>query len=272
MTLLVLLGLLAVAAMYAVFFLLFKLLWVILKKDSNKWPLIWAGISTVLFGIVLSALAAWGIYKVISPFSGMMDRFSENPAPVYGERVYTDPVYRFQLDVFDGMDFSEWMEFDDVDIKLGLDTNFLKDNQSQEEKEANDQKTIAALLIRQSDVDEGHPLQDLRQGLASAANRRRDVEISSQEDLTIDGYPAMFVAGKVFTNQGVVLPFWLTAVADSYQQVFYVVTFALQENPTAEAYALQTARSLQLENGSALPGTTDSSALPAEPQPAAASL
>ena len=39
MTILVILFLLGITAVYAVFFLLFKIIWMILKKSSNKWPL-----------------------------------------------------------------------------------------------------------------------------------------------------------------------------------------------------------------------------------------
>ena len=74
----------------------------------------------------------------------MMNRYSANPAPVFGEHVYTDPLYRFQLDVFDGMDFSEWMEWDDVDVKLGVDTNVFK---TDADRPTQDGSMLAAALL-----------------------------------------------------------------------------------------------------------------------------
>ena len=49
MTGLILLLLIAAAVIYVVFFLIFKVIWMIIKKQGNKWPLIWAGVCTLLF-------------------------------------------------------------------------------------------------------------------------------------------------------------------------------------------------------------------------------
>lgn len=252
MTILIILALLGVVAVYAVFFLLFKLVWILMKKDTNKWPLIWAGVSTVLFGIVLGGAAAWSVYKVVSPFRGMIERYSANPEPVYGQHVYTDPIYRFQLTALNGMDFSEWVEFDDLDAKIGVDMNTFKKVSSAEEKQAIDAAFTGAILLRQDEVDEGHPLQPLREALISAENSRKSLEILSQEDFTVDGYPAMFVTARARSNSGKQMFFAMSAIADSYQQVFYVIAFSA-DTPEASANALQLARSLQLENGSPLP-------------------
>ena len=262
MTLLfILAALLTVAVIYALFFLLFKLIWILLKKDSNKWPLIWAGVSTAVFGILLSAVMAWSVYKVISPFRGMIERFSANPTPVYGERIYTDPVYRFELDVFNGMDFSEWMEFDDIDVKVGFDTNLLKKESPSSSNQAVN-TFFGAILFRQSDVDEGHPLEELRKNLNTFSNNRREMEILSEENVTVDGYPALFITGKAFGNRGESIPFWLNAISAPYEQVFYVITFIVETNNAelnvlAANQAQQMARSLRLENGASLPPATD---------------
>ena len=264
MTLLVILALLAVVAVYAVFFLVFKLIWILLKKNSNKWPLIWAGVCTVVFGVLFVGFTAWGVYKVVSPFKGMITRLQNNPQPVYGERVYTDPVYRFDLDVFNGMDFSNWMEFDDIDAKVGVDMNAFRNYPSDEEEDANERQFMAVLLLRQDDVDEGHPLQALREALAST-DHRQDLEILSQEDFTLDGYPAMFATGRAYARNGKRMFLAVTAVADAYRQVFYVIAFS-PDYPEAVENATQTARSLRLENGSSLPGET----APALPQEEAA--
>ncbi len=267
MTVLIILALLGVVIVYAVFFLLFKLLWMILKKNSNKWPLILSGICTIVFGIVLGALAGWGVYKVVSPFRGMMARLDDNPAPVYGERVYTDPIYRFELDVFNGIDFSEWMDFDDLDVKIGVDMNAFKKNQTDAEEDQNERQFVGAVILRQEDADEGHPLQPLREALAST-DHRQDLEVLSQEDFLMDGYPAMFVTGRVYARNGKRLFVALNAMSDEYRQVFYVIALSADLPESAET-AIQTARSLRLENGLALPSQEDAQALlSAEEQPA----
>lgn len=255
MTLLIILALLGLVITYAVFFLLFKIIWILLKNPSNKWPLIWAGISTIAFSIAFVAMTAWGVYKVISPFKGMISNLSENPTPIYGERIYTDPIYRFQLDVFNGMDFSDWIEIDDLDVKIGVDMNVFKETTSPEEKEQNEKNFMGVLLLRQDEVDEGHPMEALRKALSSTDNRR-DVEILSQEDFMIDGYPAIFATGRLSARNGNQVFTAVTAIADAYQQVFYVISFA-PETPEAISYATQTARSFRLENGSSLPMTAD---------------
>ena len=68
MTILVILFLLGITAVYAVFFLLFKIIWMILKKSSNKWPLILAGVATVLLGTVTALSAYYGVICGLYPF------------------------------------------------------------------------------------------------------------------------------------------------------------------------------------------------------------
>lgn len=249
MTILLILLILVLVAIYAVFFLLFKVVWMILKKNKNKWPLILAGISTVLFLVVFGGAAAWGAYKVVSPFRGVISRISDDKAPEYGQRVYTDPVYRFEVDVYDGMDFSEWMHFDDLDVKAGIDTNVFKKDDAGKSYEG---PITFAVLLRQTDVDDGHPLEDLRQALA-AGIQRRQLDITSEEELTIDGRPALYVSGTAYSNRGESAPFWLTAAFDDYGQVFYAVTFTVGQG--ADGNAEKTARSLRFVSAPALTQT-----------------
>lgn len=255
MTVLLILLALVLVVMYAVFFLLFKVIWMILKKSANKWPLILAGVSTVLFTVVIGGAAAWGAYKMFTPFRGIISRISDDSAPEYGRRVYTDPVYRFEVDVYDGMDFSDWMHFDDLDVKVGIDTNvFKKDNAG---KSYEGPVTFTGLL-RQTDVDDGHPLEDLRQALAAGVQRRQ-LDISDEEELTVDGRPALYVAGTAYGNRGESAPFWLTAAFDEYGQVFYVITFTVGEDNNGNAE--KTARSLRFISA---PSLTRADSVPAK--------
>ena len=262
---LILLLLAGILVTYAVFFLVFKIIWMIIKKQGNKWPLIWAGVCTVVFSVAVGATMAWGVYKVVSPFRGMMARYSQNPEPVYGEHVYTDPVYRFELDVFDGMDFSDWMEWDDIDVKIGIDMNVLKQDAPEN---IQDGSLLGAFLLRQSDIDvnEEHPLEDLRETMASLSQSAR-IQILSQDYYTVNGQPAAFITGKLFGNQGEIIPMRLTAMTAPYGQVFYVATFVFRQDGPNDAEsaqkAEQMARSLRLENGEALPPQHPAAELPA---------
>ena len=125
MTILVILFLLGITAVYAVFFLLFKIIWMILKKSSNKWPLILAGVATVLLGTVTALSAYYGVKKIIKPFNPIIAA-AQTPEPVYGEKAFNSPEYGTELTVYDGMTFSDWMHFGEIDLTVGIDTNALK--------------------------------------------------------------------------------------------------------------------------------------------------
>lgn len=226
MTGLILLLLIAAAVVYAVFFLIFKLIWMIIKKQSNKWPFILAGVCTVLFCGTVIGGAAWGIYKVFKPFSPIADRVKNNPAPVYGQTIYTDPEYGFSLTVFDGMDFSEWIHFDGADLKLGIDTNvFKKDNAGKDAA----QTVMLAALLRLPNRDGKISVDALEEGLKNNTDRR--LEITEMHRMTIDGSPALYVAGKGYSNRGESVPVWLMA-AEKDGYVYFVAFMGISQTPT----------------------------------------
>lgn len=213
---LILLLLIAAAVIYAVFFLIFKVIWMIIKKQSNKWPLILAGVCTLLFCAGSAALIGWGSYKIIKPFTGIMERIKANPQPVYGQTEYTDPEYGFTLTVFNGMDFSEWMHFDGADVKLGIDTNvFKKDNAG---KNVKGPVTLAALLRTANKPDETSVS---AVETALKANKDRRIDIDKMYTTAIDGNPALYVSGTVYGNGGESVPVWFMA-AENGKHVYYV--------------------------------------------------
>lgn len=216
MTGLILLLLIAAAVVYAVFFLIFKVIWMIIKKQSNKWPLILAGVCTVLFCGAVVGGTVWGVYKVMKPFSGIAERVKANPTPVYGQTVYTDPEYGFQLTVFNGMDFSDWMHFGEADVKLGIDTNvFKKDNAG---KNIEEPVTLAALVRLENEPDQTS-VKALEQGLK--ANKDRRLEVNEINRTSVDGHPALYVSGTAYGNRGESVPVWLLA-AENGKYVYYI--------------------------------------------------
>ena len=215
MTILILLLLLGIVAVYAVFFLLFKVIWMILKKNTNKWPLILAGIATVLLGVCATLSVYWGVKKVIAPFKPIIAA-AQTAEPVYGEKIYQSDEYGTELTVYDGMTFSDWMHFGDIDATVGIDTNsFKKDAAGKTPK-----TTTVAAIVRQNNADED-PFKDFNEELSSFQDRRLDIH--SVEKTKINGREALLVSATVYSNQGNALPGWLAVVPADNHRVYYVV-------------------------------------------------
>jgi hypothetical protein len=83
-------ALIVLLVVFAVFFLIFKLIWMICKKNTNRGPLLGAGVCTLLCALLMGSVLYMGYRAVLSPFQGIMANVKANPAPVYGERTYTD--------------------------------------------------------------------------------------------------------------------------------------------------------------------------------------
>ena len=246
MTTLIILLLVAAVAVYAVFFLLFKVIWIILKKSSNKWPLILAGICTVLFSGAVIGTAAWGVYKIISPFRGMIDRYDAQQPPTYGVSTYTDPRYGLSVDLYEGMDFSEWINFDDFSFKAGMDMNVLKKTEDSE-----NQKMTVAFLARQTDIDNDEPPFQEFYEILDTAKQRPQFQIAEEKQILVDGKPGHYVSGRIYSNNGANGPFWLTAVHDNNQNFFLLtIQFGGEEDTSA---AQKMAESLRFTPAEPLP-------------------
>lgn len=213
-------SLLAVLAVYAAFFLVFKLIWILLKKNSNKGPLIWAGVSTVLFGVALAVATLWCVHKVTKPFQPIIAA-AKTAAPQYGSRVYTDPETQLQVTVFDGMTFGDWISFDDWSFKAGVDTNIFKKDAAGKDYEG---PVTWMFFIRQNKTEENF-LQDLQE--AFKQNHRRNLEVLKQEDITVSGRPALFVSALVYSNNGDSMPISALIVPTQDGAVYYFVSSQL---------------------------------------------
>ncbi len=223
------------AAVYGMFFLFFKVIWLLFKKHANKWPLILAGVSTVLSGVALGLLLWWGVSLIITPFLPMRQRIADNPQPIYGVSTYTDPQYAFTLQLPDGMDYSEWMSFEGVSFKLGINTNLFKKDEAG--KEITGPAVLSALIRQTQNVDKKQPFAILEQEIAKAAqNRRLDIQQASALDL--DGHPAYYLSGVAYSDKGP-LPVWMQAL---YQDgaIIYVISLEVSDPKitSSEAQAL----------------------------------
>ena len=220
------------AVVYGLFFLFFKVIWLLFKKHANKWPLILAGISTVLSGVMLAMLVWWGVSLIITPFLPMHQRIADNPQPIYGVRTYTDPQYAFTLQVPDGMDYSDWMSFEGVAFKLGINTNLFKKDEAGKEITG---PAVLSVLIRQTqNIDENQPFAILEQELAKVAQDRR-LDIQKASALNLDGHPAYYLSGIAYTNKGP-LPVWMQAL---YQDgaIIYVISLEISDRKITQSDA-----------------------------------
>ncbi len=227
-------------AVFAVFFLLFKVLWLLLKKNTNTGPLIGAGICTLLCAIVVSIGIYSGYKAVVSPFKEVMAHVAANPNPVYGERTYRDDTYPLELTVYDGMDFSKWISLGDIQLKLGMDTNAFKKNV--DGKKPND--VLFSVLLRQQKANSKDPFDTLQKQLVSAQDQRR-IEVTDMRPTEINGLPAYQASGEAYSNRGK-LNFWLSAVQTQPDTVVYVGVLSLQGTAKIAQQAEQMTHSLRI--------------------------
>lgn len=254
MTLLVIMTLLVLAVVFGVFFLFFKILWLIFKKNTNVGPLIGATVCTLGCALLLAFAVYTGYKAVITPFQDIIANVKANPAPIYGERTYLDDQYPFALTVYDGMDFSKWITLGKVQFKLGIDTNVFKKDSAG--KSITDTSSLAAILVHQTDATEDS-FAKLQKQFSDAQNQQ--LEITSQSLTEVNGFPAYQASGEInghasldsengFTSDAAShkLPFWLMAVQTEPTTVYYIAVFALDNMPELDQQAQQIIRSFKL--------------------------
>ena len=242
MTILIILALIALAVVYAVFFLLCKVGWLIFKSHSNKGPLITAGVCTVLCAVLVGTAIWAGTRMVLAPFQGIKARIAQNPAPVYGEHTYKDDRFPFELTVYDGMDFSIRISLGGLDVKLGMDTNAFKKDAAGKTP----QNVLFAVLIRQAPIEAQDPLSVLQSQLEAAQAQRR-ITVTSAERTLVNSLPAYQAQGEAYSNQGKV-DFWVTNVQTDPSTLYYIVVLALHNTPELAAQAEGMENSFRLIN------------------------
>ena len=238
MMILITLALLALAVTYAVFFLLCKVMWLIFKSRSNKGPLITAGVCTILL-TAFAGVGIWmGVRAVLAPFQGIKTRIAQNPTPIYGERTYQDDRFPFELTVYDGMDFSNWINLGDVNIKLGIDTNLFK-------KDATGKTSQTGLLSILLRIDVDTPLEELSSSHLKEAHEQRRLTVTSEEHTLINGLPAYQARGEAYSNQGKV-NFWVTTIQTAPTTLYYVIALSKDDTPELANQALGMENSFRL--------------------------
>ena len=145
MSFIIVITVLALAAIYGLFFLIFKLIALLFKKPGFKMPLILAGVATFIVGI-LAGVAVYKLYqRIMLPFEPIVQTIQTQKHPIYGQRLYIDPTYGFTVTQYNGTVFSKWIDVGDVNLLVGLDTNdFLRQKEN-----SSSQDVTLFFLIRQ---------------------------------------------------------------------------------------------------------------------------
>ena len=207
---LVVIGLLIAAVLYGIFFLLFKLIWVLCKKQRNFWPLILAGAATLLVIVGVVWAAASTVNRYVVPFTPIIQAAQTRTEPVYGAQAYTDPRFGFGLTLYDGTVFSDWINLPDngPSLLVGVDTNVFVTNSMQE-----DNTPLAAYLLVRAETKNTTGALELTQQFAQQA---RDTQFNGK--IEVDevapayagpGGTAAVMSGTIYSNSGEELPFML---------------------------------------------------------------
>lgn len=225
-------ALIVIAIVYLAFFGIFKLIWILCKSHRNVWPLILAGVGTVLFFLTVAGGIWWSAQKIIAPFQPMVKRTKENPDLLLGPRVYQDERFPFELTVFDGMDFSDWIPLKDTYVKIGFDTNAFK------QKEIAGNSPLTLWLLRTPIENKEEPFAQW-QKFKNEANSQLYFKILKEEKTTVNGLEAYQVDGIAHSNRGPV-DVWMTLLNDEGKNLYYLIMLEL--GPEDKASQIQTIR------------------------------
>jgi len=210
------------AVIYAVFFCIFKLIWVILKKERNFWPLVLAGVFTFLLGIGVVCGTYVVAKKVMAPFQQLINNIQSNPDMVIGQSTYKDPVYPFEMTVIDGMDYSDWFDLSNVSLKGGIDTNVFK-------KGYDKNKPFLMSILMRNQEDEKDPLKSFKESARDEKKGDNRIKVTREGETTINGLPAYEIEGVLDSNRGPV-DFKVGAILAPDKHSYVIIVFSLGEN------------------------------------------
>ena len=236
---LIIIGLFGIAVLYGIFFLIFKLIWMLFKKQRNFWPLILAGAATLLLIAGMVWAAASTINRYIVPLTPIIEAAQERTEPVYGAQAYTDPRFGFGLTLYDGTVFSDWINLPDngPSLLVGMDTNIFR------KEEDND--FTAYLLLRLAKMNNtAGALETARQVAQQAQEMQFNGEISIENVAPSYAGPsgtAAIITGTLSSDShpGEELPFMLLLAKEN--STLYVL-LGLEENPNQAEKTLRSFR------------------------------
>ena len=242
MVFLILFALLALAALYGIFFLVFKLLWLLFKSKRNLWPLVLAGVATV--GLVLAlAWAVWHTARTfIRPVAPITAAVKAGGPLQHGTRIYHDPKFGFELDLQEGMTMGNWLEWNGIVALPGFDVNTLK-----EKNAATGNKAFSLIGILYQTLPQPLQAQALAQEIANAvegyADPRARLELTEPIRPVIPPSADEETSGAVLkgqmttANRGESIPLTLLVVTRG-REAFYVLGAGENDEGRAEQTAL----------------------------------
>lgn len=224
MTALIILGLVCAAVLYGIFFLIFKLIWLLFKRKRNLWPLLLAGAATAAFITLAAVATTHAVRTFVRPFNPIIEAARTQTAPVYGRRPYTDARYGFGLTLYNGTVMSEWIDWNNFSLLAGVDTNALLRNKA---GQSGGPFAMFALLreVKDEDADAEKIMNDIVRQISQAQFQGRVETEEPAPDFIGGGAQAYFVSGT-FYNSSVPegMPFSLLVAAQG-KTVYYVVGF-----------------------------------------------
>ena len=246
MLLFIALVLLTIAVLYGVCFLVFKLIWVLLKKKRNFWPLILAGAATLLI-VLLTVLACVRTYKqYLQPLTPIVEAAAQQQEAVYGTEMYVNPTYGFSLTLKDGMTLSDWINVEGQKLILGLDVNLLNQQES-------DYPLHMLILLRSIKDNPAGTAQEILQQLVSRVqdtDNAYSLEMSEIEPMFVRGNePGALLTGHLQNPNNGLWFYYTCLIAKEGDTVYYLLGIDDQENKLAE----QTVRSFRFRPDAAAP-------------------
>lgn len=194
MIVLLLIALIGLALVYGAFFLIFKLIWVLCKSKRNLWPLILAGVSTLLL-VLMTVIATVRTYNAITkPFAPIMAAIESNTAPQTGSRVFSTDDWSMR--VYNGMTFSDKIEWGDITGYVGVDVNMFRKNVPEKDKE------LHLLGVVKADMHEPVSAKKAHQLTLNMLKQDGRVQVKSTT-YSADGQ-TQIVIGQAYARQGAI--------------------------------------------------------------------
>ncbi len=229
MLLLLLILLVILTLTFLFLFGVFKLIFWLAKNNRNLWPLILAGVGTCMIAVVVVGGAVWVYHKSTAPFRPLIERLASTPSWQEGERSYHDNTFPFSITVFDGMDFSDWIRFQQTYVKIGIDTNFFRS--SKQAAPTHIPTHIMSALVRLPHTQNTDRPFEFWETLQSQNMPSGKIEVFEKRETTINNLPSYWVKMIIYTsNSGQMLsteiPVWIAGIADPENKVIYYVIAA----------------------------------------------
>ena len=142
------------------FSLIPPVVWLIAKKEGNKWPLWLAGIATAVLAIAVT-VSVYSAYNTFAkPFTGLIASATQKTVVSYDSRPYKDPRFGFTLNKYGSLEFSDWIHYEDISIKVGFDTNTVPLSRQAQTVEERQNVPLSGLVILRVQKDKTPDLEE----------------------------------------------------------------------------------------------------------------